>query len=122
MRSCFHQYLLKAAPQLKNHWKLREREGRKVAASDLLLLCRKLKVGDTAHLAEMRGWDTPLPKDQLDQLRDIDGGTIKRITRNFVWVALDDGRISRVARKWVCTYIMIGHQAVPCPLCGYGLN
>jgi hypothetical protein len=83
---------------------------------------QKLKVGDTAHLAEMHGWDAPLPKDQLDQLRDIDGGTIKRITRSFVWVALHDGRTSRVARKWVCTYIMIGRQAVPCPWCGYGSN
>lgn len=80
----------------------------------------KLKVGDTVHVAEMHGWDSPFPKNELDQLRDLDGGIVTRVTRGFVWLDLRNGQKSKVPRKWVCSYRIFGHQSVPCPYCGYG--
>jgi hypothetical protein len=77
-----------------------------------------LKVGDGARIAHYHGLDAPFPKHEINQLRDLDGAIVKRITRNFVWLELWNGQKSRVPRKWVCNMIF-GHISLPCPFCGY---
>lgn len=79
-----------------------------------------LKVGDTVYKAQFRGLDTPIPQNEVDQLKDVDGSVVRRVTRNFAWLDLRNGGRSKLHRARICTHEMCGHPTVPCPWCGYG--
>jgi hypothetical protein len=82
------------------------------------LICA-LKIGSTARLAQYHGGDYPFPRKELDGLQDIDGRTVRRVTRKWVWLEMGSSKKSRVPRKYICTYVSVGHPSVPCYVCGY---
>jgi hypothetical protein len=79
-----------------------------------------LKAGDTVYKAQFRGLDSPIPQNEIDQLRDVDGSVVRRVTRNFAWLDLRNGGLSKLHRVRICTHQMYGHPTIPCPWCGYG--
>jgi hypothetical protein len=82
-------------------------------------LKRRLEIGKIAYLANFHREGAPFAESELAQLRDIDGSIVRRVTRSFVWLELQDAEKSRVPRRYVCSSRMIGHPFLPCPLCGY---
>jgi hypothetical protein len=82
-------------------------------------LKRRLEIGKTAYLANFHREGAPFAESELAQLRDIDGSIVRRVTRSFVWLELQDAEKSRVPRRYVCSSRMIGHPFLPCPSCGY---
>jgi hypothetical protein len=79
-----------------------------------------LRPGDTVYKAQFCGLDSPIPQNEIQQLCDVDGRKVSRVTRNFTWVDLQNGHRSKLHRARICTHMMFGHPTVPCPWCGYG--